>query len=104
MPPTNSLLSLIALIALIIFPPQNANADLVVSEDLGVLEVGSSTPFGGNTAEGENNADTYLKTGTIVSYGNEIVFQFTIECHAHRRSGRFYIEQSRDGSHGSGSL
>ena len=76
---TNSLFALIALITTILHSVPSAKADLVVAEDLGVLKVGSSTPFRGDTATGENNADTYVNSGTIDSYGNEVVFQFTIE-------------------------
>jgi hypothetical protein len=50
----------------------------VVTEDLGVLSVGSSTVISSNTVLGTNNCDTYTAGGGIDIWGNEIVFQFTI--------------------------
>ncbi|MFP6873016.1 MAG: hypothetical protein VCA55_05840 [Verrucomicrobiales bacterium] len=78
MTPVNTLFALLALITLAVHSLPSANADLVVTEDLGVLKAGSSTAFNGNTATGANNCDTYTAARGIVTWGNEIVFQFTV--------------------------
>ncbi len=78
MPLANTLFALLALITLAVHSLPSANADLVVTEDLGVLATGSSTAFNGNTATGANNCDTYTAAGGIDTWGNEIVFQFTV--------------------------
>lgn len=78
MTPVNTLFALLALITLAVHSLPSANADLVVTEDLGVLKVGSSTAFNGNTSTGANNCDTYTAAGGIDTWGNEIVFQFTV--------------------------
>ncbi len=77
---SNSLFSITAIIASLLSPMPSANADLVVSEDLGVLAAGSSTTISGDTATGANNCDTYTLTGVANSFiwENEIVFQFTV--------------------------
>ena len=59
-------------------------ADLIVTQDLGILEIGSTTSITGDTATGTNNADTYFP---VVSpedpnWGNELVFQFTLTSEA----------------------
>jgi hypothetical protein len=77
--PAKSLFALLILITLTAYSLPGAKADLVVTEDLGVLEGGSSTTFSGDTAEGANNADTYVSSGALSPYGNEVVFKFTIE-------------------------
>ena len=81
MKPANSLLILLTALAVVINSAQTTNADLVVSKDLGVLAAGSSTVINGNTATGANNCDTYTtrgQTDTLLYWGNEIVFQFTV--------------------------
>ncbi len=73
-------LAILVLIPVFLHQISGANADLVVSEDLGVLASGSSTTLSGDTATGANNCDTYTITGieNTFTWGNEIVFQFTI--------------------------
>jgi hypothetical protein len=78
MTPANTLFALFALITLAVHSLPSANADLVVTEDLGVLAAASSTAISGDTAAGANNCDTYTAAGGINTWGNEIVFQFTI--------------------------
>lgn len=78
MKPANSLLTLLIALIVVVNSSQRTNADLVVTQDLGVLAAGSSTAFNGNTATGANNCDTYTAGGGIDTWGNEIVFQFTV--------------------------
>ena len=78
MKPANSLLILLTALAVVINSAQTTNADLVVSQDLGVLAAGSITAVNGNTATGANNCDTYFAEEEFETWRNEIVFQFTV--------------------------
>jgi len=78
MPPSHSLFAILVLFSALLYPMTGARADLVVNEDLGSLSVGSSTVISGNTVLGANNCDTYTAGGGIDTWGNEVVFQFTI--------------------------
>ena len=77
-PPSRCLFALLTLFSTLLYPIPGARADLVVTEDLGVLAAGSSATISGDTATGANNCDTYTAGGGIDTWGNEIVFQFTI--------------------------
>jgi hypothetical protein len=74
----NSLLALLTALVVVVNSAQTTHADLVVAQDLGVLAAGSSTAFNGDTATGANNCDTYTAAGGIDTWGNELVFQFTV--------------------------
>ncbi len=63
-------------IAILYWSPAT-RADLVVNDDLGILGAGTVN-VAHNTNLGTNNVDRYSSFGSHV-YGNEIVFQFTIE-------------------------
>ena len=52
-------------------------ADLVVTEDLGTLDIGTTYTISGDTATGANNADSYGDR-LIDTWENELVFQFTL--------------------------
>ena len=57
-----------------------ASADLIVEQVLGPLEIGSTISIRGDTATGNNNADTYFAVDSTdgPNWGNELVFRFTI--------------------------
>ncbi|MEM6329753.1 MAG: hypothetical protein AAF790_05845 [Planctomycetota bacterium] len=68
----------LALLAALAAAP--AYAQLTVNQDLGVLGAGSTSLIG-DTANGQNGAETYLAPFpgdfTDFNYGNELVYQFT---------------------------
>ena len=67
-------------IASFFFQLQLGKAELVVTQDLGVLEPDSSKVLTGDTVLGANNCDIYSIIGTNSPNigGNEIVYQFTV--------------------------
>ncbi len=56
----------------------SASAQLVVNTDLGELSLGSSTNIAGDTAVGADNATYYNVLNPTLSWGNELVFEFSI--------------------------
>ena len=74
----NPPLAILLLIPVLLHQISGANADLVVSQDLGVFVSGNTQILNGSTALGANNCDTYTAGGGVDTWGNEIVFQFTV--------------------------
>ncbi len=71
---------LLTSIALLATSSLAAHADLRVDQDLGSLDIGSTTPITGDTATGANNVDIYFtdNSSETFNWGNELVFQFTL--------------------------
>ena len=71
---------LLTFIALFATSSLAAQADLRVDQDLGSLDIGSTTPITGDTAVGANNVDIYFtdNSSETFNWGNELVFQFTL--------------------------